>query len=895
MSLGPGARLGPYEILTALGAGGMGEVYKARDTRLNRSVAVKVLLPELASDPDRRSRFEREAHAIAALSHPHICTIFDIGRENGTDYLVMELLEGETLADRLGRAKAGPLPMPDVLRYGIEIADALDKAHRAGIVHRDLKPANIMITKSGAKLLDFGLAKLKGPAVPISMTAIDQATTTGPKTTTGSILGTVHYMAPEQVEGREADARSDVWALGVVIYEMTTGTRPFEGDSAASIIGSILKDVPAPISSRQRLVPRALDRLVAQCLDKDPETRWQSARDLMTALSWADQIAVPHAKSRGLLKWAALAGAALLVAATVAVAVVVRTFRPPPSANPMQFVVLPPEAGMFPGDGLAGSNQPSPQFAIAPDGRRLAFVATTGDGRPRVWMRSLDTVTARPLAGTEGAARPFWSPDGRYVGFFAGAKLKTILANGGPVQVLCDAANPRGGTWNRDGVILFAAGFGVGLSRVSANGGPPATLTQLDEAQQEISHRWPQFLPDGRHFLYLALNRTLGKAGIFVGSLDSKDTVRVLDTGFHTEFVMPGYLLFVREGSLLAQPFDPAALKVTGDAVPLADHVGSGQSTGEAPFSASPFGLAYAFSIVPPLTQLTWFDRAGRPQEVVGPPAQLENPVLSRDDRRVAFQRIDPLLGTDVWLMDASRSANPSRFTFDPAIDFAPIWAPDGRQIVFSSNRVGVFGIYQKPLSQGGETSILSTNSNGLFLTSWSSDGKSIVYAQAAGISFNTWVLPLGRDHKPAQILKSDANVTQGQLSDDGQLIAYTSDETGNPEVFVQPFVATGAKWQVSNAGGSDPHWRRDSRELFYVSLDGKLMAAQVRGGPSSFEVSGREALFQTRGPTARGPLLFTNYASAADGQRFLFNTVVGDIPPNPITVSLDWTAKLNK
>jgi eukaryotic-like serine/threonine-protein kinase len=888
MPLPDGTRLGPYQILSAIGAGGMGEVYKARDTRLNRSVAIKVLPSELASDPDRRSRFEREAHAIAALSHPHICVVHDIGRDNGTDYLVMELLEGETLAERLRRAKARPLPMPDVLRYATEIADALDKAHRAGIVHRDLKPANIMLTKSGVKLLDFGLAKLKGPAVPISMTAIEHATTTGgPKTATGTILGTVHYMSPEQVEGREADARADIWALGAVSYEMATGTRPFEGDSPASIIGGILKDEPPPLSSRQPLVPAALDAVVSQCLAKDRELRWQSAYDVATALKWTSDFSAPPAVAKA--RWSAWPVVAITTAALAAF-FAFRTSQPPAAVQPAQFLVLPPDGGAFSGDGIAGSNPPSPQIAMASDGRRLAFVAMLSDGRPRVWIRSRDSVAAHPLAGTEGAAHPFWSPDGKYIGFFAAAKLKTILADGGPVQVLCNAVNPRGGTWNKDGVIVFAAGFGDGLQRISAAGGQAATATEIDTARGEISHRWPQFLPDGRHFLYLALNATRGQAGIYVGSLDSKETVRVLDTDFHAEFSEPGFIFFVREGGLLAQRFDPASLRTTRDAIPIADHVGSGPATGESPFSVVGNALAYTNSIEPPVTQLTWTDRTGQPHEALGTPGQFESPALSADWKRAAAHRTDPVSGIDVWLMDGMRPGNPSRFTFDPAVDYAPVWSPDGRTIAFSSNRTGTFGVYAKHVGEGGDDPLIVTTSNGLFPTSWSPDGKLLLYTQAGPkTGFDVWMLSLA-DRKATQVLKSTANETQGQLSANGRWLAYTSDETGVPEVYVQPFPPTGLQSQVSSGGGSDPQWRSDGRELFYITLDGKLTAAQVTGDPSSF-VAGRETLFQTHRPNARGPILFSNYRPAADGQRFLFNTIVGEIPTLPLFVTLDWAA----
>src|SRR5262245_4627384 len=568
MPFGPGTRLGPYEIVSPLGAGGMGEVYRARDTRLNRSVAVKVLPPELASDPDRRSRFEREAHAIAALSHPHICTMHDLGRENGTDYLVMELLEGETLADRLagqsrrsssagdGQAKAErPLPIQDVLRYATEIADALDKAHRAGIVHRHPKPATVMLTRSGAKLLDFGLAKLRGPAVPISMTAIEQATTTGgPKTASGTILGTLHYMAPEQIEGREADARSDIWSLGVVIYEMVTGVRPFDGDSSASVIGAILKDTPAPLTERQPLVPSALDNAVARCLARDPDERWQSVADLRATLQWlatvpsgATSIQRPT-RARTSTRLLMLVASLLIFAAGLAAG-----WRylgsAPPLAPLVQFDVLPPiDAALSPAPVAS-----APQIAVSPDGRQIAYVAAKRHGLSQIYLRSIDGHDVRVLADTDGAWFPFWSPDSRFLAFVANGKLKKIAVGGGVAQVLCEAPAGRGGSWNASGEIIFSGSPNIGLSRISAEGGQPSSATTLNPAEHAIGHNWGQFLPDGRHFLYYQRASDPAFQGIYVGELGQAfRSPRVLPLNGLAVYTS-GHLAYVRDGVLFVQ------------------------------------------------------------------------------------------------------------------------------------------------------------------------------------------------------------------------------------------------------------------------------------------------------------------------------------------------------
>jgi serine/threonine protein kinase len=519
MTLAAGSRLGPYEILSAIGAGGMGEVYKARDTRLERTVAVKVLPEHLTANEDLRQRFEREAKTISQISHPHICALYDVGREGDRDYLVMEYLEGETLAARLDK---GALPAEQLLRYGIEIADALDKAHRLGIVHRDLKPGNVMLTKSGVKLLDFGLAKAVQPAASVSALT-SMPTETPALTAEGTILGTFQYMAPEQLEARDTDARTDIFAFGAVVYEMATGQKAFSGRSRASLIGAILKDEPPPISAVQPMTPPALDRVVKTCLAKDPEDRWQTARDVVLELGWIAEgsqagttpPAVAARRSRERVAWILSALLAIALALTLVLPYLGRA-RTSSEGRAVRLSVLPPEKGRF----MPGT------IALSPDGTRLAFVAADADGRSLLWIRSLDALEARALPGTERAYAPFWSPDGRFLAFFAEGKLKRVEASGGPPQILSNLTGTlsagtvgRGGTWNREGVILFAPNPGGPLVRIADTGGAPAPVTKLDVSRQENSHRWPVFLPDGRRFLYFARSRLKENHAIFVGSL----------------------------------------------------------------------------------------------------------------------------------------------------------------------------------------------------------------------------------------------------------------------------------------------------------------------------------------------------------------------------------------
>jgi serine/threonine protein kinase len=853
----------------------MGEVYRAKDTRLNRTVAIKVLPGQVSNRADLRQRFEREARAVSSLNHPHICALYDIGHQNGIDYLVMEYLEGETLAQRLIK---GALPLDQVLRYAVQIADALDQAHRHDIVHRDLKPGNIMLTRSGAKLLDFGLAKLKLDSGAV-LTGLSALATGGQSLTAeGTILGTVQYMAPEQLEGKEADARTDIFAFGAVVYEVATGHKAFTGKSHVSLIAAILEHEPPPLATLQPLTPLPLERLVKKCLAKDPEERWQTAHDLKDELKWIAEagsqagqettLGTPH-KSHQRLAWS-LAVLGFLATVTLVLAYI---NRGPTDVRSIRFIVPPPEHTSF-----AGS------LSLSPDGRRLAFTATDSAGRDFLWVRPLNSLSAQPLTGTEGATHLFWSPDNRFIGFFAQGKLKKIAASGAPAQTVCDAPDGRGGTWSRDGVILFTPKPRGALYRVPAAGGIPTTVTTLNLAK-EFSHRWPQFLPDGHRFLYLIPGK-----GIYVGSLDSKESWRFFDAGSGVEHVPPGYLLFIRDEMLMAQAFDANQVRLRGEPFPIAEQAVSGIARGH--FSTSENGVL-AYRSTRAVTELVWFDRAGKELGSLGPPGEYSNPRLSPDGKSVVVERLDPQTRKDdLWLIDSSRGIF-SRFTFDTSGDFSPLYSPDGSRIVFASNRAGSEDLYQKASSGTGKEEVIFKSSQAIYPTDWSRDGRFIVYSSPGPKGdLDMWVLPLFGDGKPLPYLQREFDETSGQFSPDGRWMAYVSNETGRNEVYVQSLPTTGGKRQVSSDGGSQPRWRGDGKELFYLAADRKLMAVAVRGG-TSLETAVPRALFETRLDTSSFHGVKNNYVVTADAQRFLINTPAGEASSAPITVVVNWIADL--
>jgi len=887
-----GRRIGPYQLGPRIGAGGMGEVYKARDTRLDRTVAIKVLPAHVSGDPQARERFEREARAVAALNDPHICTLHDIGHDPSTgagqalDYLVMEYLEGETLAARLAR---GPLPIDQALALATQIASALDRAHRAGIVHRDLKPANIFLVRTGgrstpaAKLLDFGLAKtVVGSAFSAS------ALTVGPDLTTpGTIIGTVQYMAPEQLEGRDSDARGDIFAFGAVLYEMLTGRKAFAADSQAGVVAAILDREPPSLTAGQPPVPRRLARIVDACLAKSPDDRWQSARDLLRELTWAGEpdanarTIASAATSRNSRVWMPALVAAVVVAATIAAGLQLAR-RPAPPQVAMRFQIPTPS-----------TSEPM-SFALAPDAKHIVFVGAA-DGAQKLVVRPFDQLATKALDGTEGAIFPFWSPDGRTIGFFAGGKMKLVDIDGGPPRVLADAPNGRGGAWNRDGTIVFAPSIAGGLMKISAAGGTLASVTHLGSGQQ--SHRWPEFLPDGRRFLFLSTQGAKGTQGVFLGSLEGGEPVRLLDDDVPATFVAPATLLLVRAGAIVAVRFDPVRASVSGEAVTVADAVGWDATMIRVAFSASATGvLAYRPGLAVP-RRLLWFDRNGTERGSVGPidDNAPSSPEISRDGRRAAIFRT--VAGNmDVWLIDLARGV-PTRFTFHEQVDFFPVWSADGERVIFASNRGGVFDLYEKAVG-GGDEQLMTRSSRPKLPLSASSDGRFVLFgSQVPETGVDLWAIPLSGDRKEIAVAQTRFDEMAGQFSPDGRWVAYESNESGHVEIYARPFPEGGAATQVSSAGGTQVRWRPDGKELFYVAPDSRLMAVSVApsAGGRSLEIGPPAALFATHLATGMNvyPAIGTKpqYAVAADG-RFLMNVPVegGTIPP--ITIVVGWNGE---
>jgi eukaryotic-like serine/threonine-protein kinase len=886
MTLAAGTRLGPYEILSPLGAGGMGEVYRAKDTRLGREVAIKVLPEHLSMDAKVRARFEREAKAISSLNHPHICSLFDVGRENGVEYLVMELVEGQTLAARLAK---GPLPLPALLRAGIEIAGALDRAHRQGIVHRDLKPANIMMTKSGVKLLDFGLARYREPVeeeIPGRPSMPTRSAPPGPLTQQGAVLGTFQYMAPEQLEGGEADARSDVFSFGCVLYEMATGRRAFSGKSRASLAGAILRDVPAPISSADATVPPTLDHLVQACLAKDPNDRVQTAHDVGLQLQWIagalSQQAAPAAgvrvkRFREGIAWSV---AVLSILAGAAAAFLAR--GPGAPHERLRFAVMPP-----PGQGIMGSVQ------LSPDGRRLLLLLVDESGKISAAVRPLDGLEVKRVRGAENVLGAFWSPDGQEIAFFSDGKLRRIGVDGGAVQTICESKGAFTGAWSSRGTILFGEQMGCPLLAVSATGGTPRPVTTLDAAWGDTMHTHPAFLPDGTHFLFMAPNIDPAKSSVMLASLESKEVRRLFHADASAVYSAEGYLLFGRDDAVLAWRFDPSRLKLVGDPIPAFQGVHWLSADNYLGLSADGDRIAYqSWSLS---RRLVWVDRAGKELGTLGETGGYTDVRISPDGRKVAVSARDLSRGRnlDIWVLDASRGTG-TRITADRNDEFNPAWFPGGDRLIYVSDRNYAYDLFERPASGGPERLLVRTDRDKL-LPSVLQDGQHVLADSPYYPGQHTLVLfdlEAGEAPRP---LSGDSHFSEQHpaLSSDGRWAAFDSDEPGQREVFIQPF-PQGPRRQVSVGGGQMPVWSRSGSELFYMAPDGMLKSVALRFAGGGLDLSEPHALFLLMlGVSGELPWEIHPYDVSPDGQRFLVIRGSSGAEPDGALVVTDWTSVL--
>ena len=900
MNVASGTRIGVYEVVSLLGAGGMGEVYRARDTKLGREVALKVLPEALAADPDRLARFHREAQVLAALNHPHIAAIHGFEDSGQVHALVMELVEGPTLADRIA---PGPIPLADALPIARQIAEALEAAHEQGIVHRDLKPSNVKVRDDGTvKVLDFGLAKLNdsyasnaSKALSLSPTITSPAMVTG----IGVILGTAAYMAPEQAKGRSVDRRADIWAFGAVLFEMLTGRRAFDGEDVTDLIVAVMSREP-DWTALPGATPRAIRDLLKRCLDRDVTTRLRDIGEARVAIQRAiahpeegpPAAAVVATNSRGLRRMAllgwAVAGAALVAAGAIAAWTSSRPASNPPS---YRATLLPPDKNPF------TAATPATRFSISPDGRLIAFLAAGPDGMNRIWVRQLDSLEAQPLNGTENAVLVFWSYDSRRLAFAAGGKLRVMSAAGGPAVTIATMAANNGGTWNRDDLILFPPDPGGGLFRVSAAGGTPVPVTRVDSAQDERGHWQPFFLPDGRHFLFhQTISKSHPNGAVFVASIDGEEKPTLLiDWGSNAQYA-DGRILFTRDATLMAQPFDVDRLELRGEAVPIVEQIAVGGSTGRsAAVSVSRTGvLVYQTGASNTESQLTWFDRAGKVISQLPMQGDLGDLQLSPDNNRVAVSILDPATRSrDLWLVDVKRGIR-TRFTFDAGDEVTPMWSADGSQVIFTArpDTGGTGIVYRKPVTGLGEPVKLFSSADQPLATSLSPDGSTALLTQSnfgSVTSSDVYQLPLAGGRPATPLLNGRFNEAYAAYSPDGRWVAYQSNESGRGEVYVAP-ASGSAKWQVSQEGGSLARWRRDGKELFFISLtERKLMAVEVNGSATGFDVGAVRALF-TPGVRTSSPRY--PYDVAADG-RFLFITGQEGSELRPLTLVVNWAAGL--
>ena len=863
----------------------MGQVYRATDTTLGREVAIKILPDAFASDPERLARFEREAKTLALLNHPHIAAIYSVEKSGGTHALVMELVEGDDLSQWIER---GAIPLDEALPIAKQIAEALEAAHDQGIIHRDLKPANIKVKTDGTvKVLDFGLAKAVEPVGSAANVSQSPTLTTPAMTQAGMILGTAAYMSPEQAKGRVVDKRADIWAFGVIVSEMLSGRRLFGAEDVPETLAAVLtRDISMP--TLPVATPLRLQRLLARCLERDPKTRLRDigeARvEIDRTIAGAGDVSVASvtssARSVGSgrrLAWMAFAVATVGVLAAAALSIpAVRHLRE----------TLPPEMRVE----LSTPSTLQPlQFALSPDGRQIVFVAS-GTGRQRLWLRALDAIEAQPLAGTEGAEYPFWSPDGRSLGFFAMGKLYRLdIAGGSPLPLTTTGSGGRGGAWSADGTILFAPSATSGLSRMAATGGEPVEVTRLDPPHQ-ISHRFPQFLPDGRHFIFYVTGPE-SSSGIYLGSLDGNESSRLMAADSSGAFMKPDRVLVIQQGTLIARRLDVARRAVTGDPVTVANQVGIEGNTNLGGFSVSRDGqVAYRVGGVA-VRQLTWFDRTGKSVGVASEPDanNLQYPELSPDGRRVAMSRT--VQGNfDIWLLDLVRGGL-TRLTFDAGQDSLPVWSPDGMRIAFSSNRKSTWDLYLKASNGSGIEDSLPDTPSAEIAQCWSRDGRFLLYITGnSKTGLDLWALDMTtREHQSRVVENTPFDEAMAELSPDGRWVAYQTNESGRFEIVVQAFPDAGGKWQVSTGGGAAPRWRADGREIYFLAPDATMMAVPVTASGPTFEAGTPVSLFPTRILTGGSPVNRPQYAVARDG-RFLINQSVNEAAAAPITLLMHWT-----
>ena len=891
MALAPGTKLGPYEIQAPLGAGGMGEVYRARDTRLERTVAIKILPSHLSSNPDLRTRFEREAKAISGLQHPNICVLYDVGRQDGVDFLVMEYLEGETLGTRLGRK---PLTPDETLRIGIEVADALDKAHRSGIVHRDLKPGNVMLTKGRAKLMDFGLAKPLAFAgapqsgAPAFSAVATMASLASPVTVAGTVVGTVQYMSPEQVQGKEADGRSDIFAFGAMLYEMLTGKRAFEGKSQLSVASAVLEKDPEPISTVQPLTPPALEHLVRTCLAKDPDQRFQSAHDLKLQLQWitaggsqagAPAVVVSRRKNRErLLAAAMVVGWVVAVAAVVLAAMYANRLT---SAQQLVRAQIGQPAGFDFDSVLTGAP------VLSPDGQQIAFTASKETKRS-IFVQRLSAGKADPLAGTEEAMFPFWSPDGKYLGFFANGKLKKIEAAGGPVQLLCDAPDGRGGAWSPQGIILFAPRISGPLQRVSDGGGTPENATPARKDDDQFTNRNPYFLPDGKHFFFIQRAGKDNVGSVYAGSLDGGEAKQILPIGSNVAY-SNGYLFYVKDGTLMGQPFDAAGLSFKSKPISIAESVEYYNPRDVGYFSVSNGVLVYRQAI-PENRELLWFDATGKELEHWGEPAAYDGGTLTPGGHIAVLSRSNPdAHGNSLWLADTERKTI-ARLTPDLGLDQRGLVTSDGKSVLTTATSGYHSVLLQHSLTSSGTEEKLAEVNGALYVVDQSRDGRYLLFElQDSTTGFDIYSMDLAGDRKLVPVLNSPYAEYDPRLSPDNKWLAFSSDENGTRELYVSPFLGAGSKWQVSSGGISLSaagnlsvvDWSPDGKSLHYRRGD-KVYTVEVR-------IDGGKPEFSPPKERLSTPSDVDLLSIMADGKRVLATRPVGQHSATPLNLVLNW------